>query len=55
MKVLPMPKLTKRFVEYRLKPELLAWDDEGERVGVRVMPSGVRTYQVQYLKGGRTR
>jgi integrase len=52
-----MPKLTKRTVEALLvKPEnYFVWDDEVKGFGVRVMPSGTRTYQVQYRKGGRTR
>ncbi|AGI68678.1 DNA integration/recombination/inversion protein [Octadecabacter antarcticus 307] len=52
-----MPKLTKRFVEnLPIKAtNYFAWDDEVRGFGVRIMPSGVRTYQVQYLKGGRTR
>ncbi len=52
-----MPKLTKRSVE-ALKPRAksyFAWDDEIKGFGVRVMPSGTKTYQVQYRKGGRTR
>lgn len=52
-----MPKLTKRSVE-ALKPmakSYFAWDDEIKGFGVRVMPSGTKTYQVQYRKGGRTR
>ncbi|WP_127563066.1 site-specific integrase [Nioella ostreopsis] len=52
-----MPKLTKRTVEaLPVKPEnYFVWDDEVKGFGVRVMPSGTRTYQVQYRKGGRTR
>ncbi len=52
-----MPKLTKRSVE-ALKPaarNYFVWDDEIKGFGVRVMPSGTKTYQVQYRKGGRTR
>jgi integrase len=50
-------RLTKRSVE-NLKPETksyFTWDDEVKGFGVRVMPSGTRTYQVQYRNGGRTR
>ncbi len=52
-----MPKLTKRSVEaLTIKAEdYFVWDDEVKGFGVRVMPSGARTYQVQYRKGGRTR
>lgn len=52
-----MPKLTKRRVE-SLTPKtdsFFVWDDEVKGFGIRVMPSGTRTYQVQYRKGGRTR
>ncbi|PLS19845.1 site-specific integrase [Neptunicoccus cionae] len=51
-----MPKLTKRFVE-GLTPkakDYFAWDSEVKGFGVRILPSGARTYQVQYPKGGRT-
>lgn len=52
-----MPKLTKRTVEnLKIEPsDYFAWDDQIAGFGVRVMPSGVRTYQAQYRKGGRTR
>jgi integrase len=53
----PMPKLTKRSVE-ALAPKAtgyFVWDSEIKGFGVRVMPSGTKTYQVQYRKGGRTR
>lgn len=52
-----MPKLTKRSVEaLPVKAEnYFVWDDEVKGFGVRIMPSGTRTYQVQYRKGGRTR
>jgi hypothetical protein len=44
-------KLTKRFVE-SIQPhetnELLVWDSELKGFGVRVFPSGRRTYFVQY-------
>lgn len=52
-----MPKLTKRSVE-ALEPQkrdYFVWDTEIKGFGVRVMPSGERSYQVQYRKGGRTR
>lgn len=52
-----MPKLTKRSVD-TLEPKAdnyFVWDSEIKGFGVRVMPSGVKTYQIQYRKGGRTR
>jgi integrase len=45
-----MPKITKRLVE-SIKPgagDVFAWDDELRGFGVRVKPSGVRSYLVQY-------
>lgn len=52
-----MPKLTKRSVEgFAPKTEsYFEWDSEVKGFGVRIMPSGTKTYQVQYRKGGRTR
>lgn len=52
-----MTKLTKRSVEaLEVQAEsYFVWDDQVKGFGVRVMPSGTRTYQVQYRKGGRTR
>lgn len=52
-----MPKLTKRTVE-ALKPravDYFEWDTEIAGFAVRVMPSGAKTYQLQYRSGGRTR
>lgn len=52
-----MPKLTKRAVD-ALQPEAkdyFVWDDQIAGFGIRVMPSGAKTYQAQYRKGGRTR
>jgi integrase len=52
-----MPKLTKRTVDAH-KPEdrdYFVWDTEVIGFGVRVLPSGAKTYQTQYRKGGRTR
>jgi len=52
-----MPKLTKRCVDnfdIRAK-SYFEWDSEVKGFGVRIMPSGTKTYQVQYRKGGRTR
>lgn len=52
-----MPRLTKRLVDALAPREAsyFVWDDEVTGFGIRVMPSGTRTYQVQYRKGGRTR
>lgn len=52
-----MPKLTKRSVEaLRAQVEsYFVWDSEIIGFGIRVMPSGTKTYQAQYRKGGRTR
>ena len=53
-----MPKITKRFVD-QLKPtdrDVVLWDSEMARFGVRVKPTGAMTYVVQYRNsGGRTR
>ena len=52
-----MPKLTKRAVD-AFAPEgrdYFVWDSQIAGFGVRVMPSGAKTYQAQYRKGGRTR
>ncbi|MFA3919687.1 tyrosine-type recombinase/integrase [Ruegeria hyattellae] len=52
-----MPKLTKRIVEALPieAKDYFVWDSQIAGFGVRVMPSGARTYQAQYRKGGRTR
>ncbi|MEH6647567.1 tyrosine-type recombinase/integrase [Sulfitobacter sp.] len=52
-----MRKLTKRTVD-ALSPEAkdyFVWDAQIVGFGVCVMPSGAKTYQAQYRKGGRTR
>jgi integrase len=52
-----MPKLTKRMVEgAEVKPgEYMLWDGELPGFGIRIMPSGRRTYMVQYRAGRRSR
>ena len=52
-----MPKLTKRRVDsFEMRDKAyFEWDSEIKGFGVRIMPSGTKTYQVQYRKGGRTR
>jgi integrase len=52
-----MTKLTKRSVEaLKIKAkDYFIWDSQIGGFGVRVMPSGAKTYQAQYRKGGRTR
>ena len=53
-----MNKLTKRTID-AIKPgagETFLWDDELRGFGLRVKPSGVKTYVVQYRTDtGRTR
>ncbi|MEP3333113.1 tyrosine-type recombinase/integrase [Sedimentitalea sp.] len=52
-----MAKLTKRTVD-ALRPktrDYFVWDSQIAGFGLRVMPSGAKTYQAQYRKGGRTR
>lgn len=53
-----MPKITKRLVE-AIKPnkhDVFVWDTEVRGFGVRVKPSGVRSYLVQYRnRHGRSR
>lgn len=51
-----MPKLTKRFVE-SIVPDpqktLKYWDDELSRFGIVVLPSGRRTYCIEYRNANR--
>ena len=52
-----MAKLTKRIVD-RAGPrdrEYFLWDDEIRGLGLRVLPSGRKTYLIQYRVGRRTR
>jgi integrase len=52
-----MPKLTKRMVD-AIRPgeaESFVWDDEPPGFGLRVLPSGRRSYLIQYRAKGRTR
>jgi len=52
-----MPKLTKRLInETKAERELVLWDDSLPSFGVRVKPTGVKTFVVQYRnKAGRSR
>jgi integrase len=52
-----MPKLTKRIVESLVSKaqDYIAFDDEVKGFGVRVLPSGTKSYLVQYRSAGRTR
>ncbi len=52
-----MPKLTKRFVESLTTEgkDFIIFDSEVNGFGIRVMPSGRKSYVIQYRNGGRTR
>jgi integrase len=52
-----MPKLNKRTIDalHAESKDYFVWDSQIAGFGVRIMPSGAKTYQAQYRKGGRTR
>lgn len=56
-----MPRLTKRYVDSILAPapdggrDVVLWDDELPGFGVRVKPSGIKSYIIQYRNAGRSR
>ncbi len=53
-----MPRLTKRFVDsvQAKQREQVFWDKDVKRFGLRVLPTGVKTYIIQYRnEQGRTR
>ncbi|MFH2125064.1 MAG: Arm DNA-binding domain-containing protein, partial [Pseudomonadota bacterium] len=55
-----MPKLTKRFIDRHTSPapdgDLFFWDEQLPGFGLRVKPSGRKTYILQFRnKSGRSR
>jgi hypothetical protein len=58
MKGVLVPKLTKRFIDAVVagSGEQFIWDDELPSFGIRIKPSGVRSYLIQYRNShGRSR
>ncbi|MEH6526538.1 MAG: tyrosine-type recombinase/integrase [Sneathiella sp.] len=55
-----MPKLIKRFVDSAPLPQpgekdIMLWDEEIKGFGIRIKPTGVKSYLVQYRNDGRSR
>jgi integrase len=52
-----MPKLTKRFVDLvqPLEKDRFEWDDDVKGFGLRIKPSGVKSYLIQYRINNRSR
>ncbi len=54
----PMPRLTKTRID-KLKPdpsrEIFVWCTDPRRFGLRIFPTGRKTFVIQYGRDGRTR